>query len=182
MDGVCNPARKEFFFDRVISHESYNTPRYANDIALIRLSQDISFAEDYIKPVCLPITTTLVNQNVKNLILAGWGTTEKQVTSPELLKARLSVVPLDDCRAAHRRVTLDDKQICVKGSGNVDSCKGDSGGPLMFPNHLNGSGRYVQFGIVSAGAPGCGESDESKPGIYVKVQRYMNWILDKMQE
>lgn len=59
---------------------------------------------------------------------------------------------------------------------------GDSGGPLVFPTRVANSARYVQHGIVSLGAKGCGVLPDSKPGIYVRVQKYMNWILDNMRD
>lgn len=52
----------------------------------------------------------------------------------------------------------------------------------MSPTQVSNTARYVQFGIVSAGASGCGALADSKPGIYVRVQRYMNWILDNIRE
>lgn len=175
-DDFCNNDRREVFFEDFIVHESYDRPRFSNDIAIIRLSEDLSFASDYVKPVCLPITSDRLNYNVAKLIVAGWGTTENQTQATDLLKAPLTVVPISDCRTALKLNTATDDQICAKGKGMTDSCKGDSGGPLMFPFE-----RYIQFGVVSAGAKGCGELSESKPGIYVRVQNYMKWILDNMR-
>lgn len=115
--------------------------------------------------------------------MAGWGATEGYLHSSELVKAKLRVVPMDDCRAAlGQTLSFDEKQVCAQGRGIVDSCKGDSGGPLMWNGQLNGTAHYVQFGIVSAGDAYCGKRLVSKPGIYVKVQRYMNWILDNIEE
>lgn len=51
----------------------------------------------------------------------------------------------------------------------------------MYPSFVVNSAKYVQWGVVSVGAPGCGVLAESKPGIYVRVQKYMNWILDNME-
>lgn len=55
----------------------------------------------------------------------------------------------------------------------------------MLPKPFNGTLRHVQFGIVSAGDPRCAwlrESEKSKPGIYVNVKQYMDWILDTIEE
>ena len=51
----------------------------------------------------------------------------------------------------------------------IDSCKGDSGGPLLC--HKNG--RWTVFGITSFGE-GCGQ--QGKYGIYTKVPNYTKWI------
>lgn len=74
-------------------------------------------------------------------------------------------------------VKLENTQLCAGGDTRTDSCEGDSGGPLQFPAVL-GQSKYVQFGIVSYGAKGCG--DTSVPGIYCRVSSYMEWILDNM--
>lgn len=175
----CLPPRQEFFIDQLIVHPQYNNPKFANDIGLIRLSQRISFT-DHITPVCLPKNWALQNFLLKNLVITGWGTTEDNRPSPVLLQAKLSVVGINECQAVHKRVELTNNQICAKGPGIVDSCQGDSGGPLVFPSVLNGSPKYIQYAIVSAGGAGCGNGD-AKPGVYVRIQNYMNWILDNIR-
>lgn len=52
----------------------------------------------------------------------------------------------------------------------------------MIPAQVSKTARYVQYGIVSAGAPGCGVLSDTKPGIYVRVTQYMNWILDNIRD
>lgn len=123
LEGVCNNERQEILVDQVIPHATYDTPRFANDIALIRLTQEIAFSGDYVKPVCLPTTDDLVNRTFGYLVVSGWGTTEDNSPSVELLKARLNVVPIQDCRTAHRQNQLTDDQVCAKGKGIVDTCK-----------------------------------------------------------
>lgn len=105
-----------------IPHPSYNDPRYANDIALLRLSSDIDFGE-YVKPVCLPVTSVLLTKVVPFLIISGWGTTENNTASQDLLKGRVNVVPISDCRVAHRQNQLTDDQLCAKGKGIIDTCR-----------------------------------------------------------
>lgn len=121
-DGICNRERKEIFIEEQIHHESYNTPRYANDIGLLRLATDIDFSGEYVKPICLPMTNALVRQNFSYLIVSGWGTTENQTASTELLKARLDVLPIEDCRTALLNRVFNDDQVCAKGNGIVDTC------------------------------------------------------------
>lgn len=122
-DEVCNNDRREYFVEQVVSHERYNMPRYANDIGLIRVSQDINFDSDFVKPTCLPITNALVSRAVQNLIVSGWGTTETNAPSTELLRARLTVVPINDCKVALRQNQLTDDQLCAKGKGTIDTCQ-----------------------------------------------------------
>lgn len=62
-----------------------------------------------------------------------------------------------------------DTHICA-GIGDVDSCTGDSGGPLIARDE---NGTAVQVGIVSWGL-GCARQDS--PGVYVRVADYKDWI------
>ncbi|KPI92441.1 Serine protease easter [Papilio xuthus] len=64
--------------------------------------------------------------------------------------------------------------FCAGETGH-DSCKGDSGGPLMLETNYDGTYKYVQYGIVSYGPTQCGFE---KPGIYTDVRKFMKWILD----
>lgn len=59
--------------------------------------------------------------------------------------------------------------------------RGDSGGPLGFTMRINQSLQVVQFGIVSGGLSSCG-GNESTSEIAVRVQNYMDWILENIEE
>lgn len=78
-------------------------------------------------------------------------------------------------------------QFCAGGSGvfqgGKDSCKGDSGGPLMFLSDRGGSPKFYVAGVVSEG-PYCQRAAENQvpPGIYTRVSAFVQWILDNMRE
>ena len=62
----------------------------------------------------------------------------------------------------------------------VDSCNGDSGGPLFGQKLKRGSKTRTDFekpmflrGVVSFGASFCGQGS---PGVYTDVKGYMDWI------
>ncbi|KAJ9585582.1 hypothetical protein L9F63_002612, partial [Diploptera punctata] len=61
------------------------------------------------------------------------------------------------------------------GSGENDTCEGDSGGPLM----LKYDGRWIQIAITSHGME-CGSS--FFPGVYTRVTEYMEWIEENIRE
>ena len=83
-----------------------------------------------------------------------------------------------NARASYAKLQLTSKQLCAIGAPGVDSCRGDSGGPLITYGLYNTSDlRMIEFGIVSAGVVGCGHIN-STPGIYTQVASYMEWILD----
>ena len=65
---------------------------------------------------------------------------------------------------------IDESQICAAGLPGTDSCKGDSGGPMMF---LDSTSRYRIVGVTSFGTIKC---DSSVPGVYSRVSHYREWI------
>lgn len=72
----------------------------------------------------------------------------------------------------------ENQQMCVGGVPGEDSCGGDSGGPLMKVESLNGPPKYYFIGIVSFGATSCGAS--KTPAVYSKIAMYTTWILNNM--
>lgn len=62
-----------------IVHEKYSPAGKSqqNDIALLRLSQPAPYT-DFIRPICLPISTQVRNKDLDNvpLVVAGFGRTE----------------------------------------------------------------------------------------------------------
>lgn len=68
---------------------------------------------------------------------------------------------------------------CAGGVEGVDTCKGDSGGPLIYhASNLKGLPRMFQHGIVSVGID-CSLRG-SFPGVYTRITPFMKWILDNL--
>ncbi len=59
----------------------------------------------------------------------------------------------------------------------VDSCNGDSGGPLAYKKSKPEDPWYL-IGIVSYGTSLCGKGS---PGVYTKVTSYLDWIERNMK-
>ncbi|XP_063697740.1 serine protease grass-like isoform X2 [Culicoides brevitarsis] len=175
---ICAPPVQDIPIERIIPHPGFNQPRWANDIALLRLASEPDFSDLAVAPICLPVTQQLMTLSLKTLIVTGWGTTETLRRSNVLLKAHLPFVKSDVCEK-QLKIKLTPGQFCAGGDGLLDSCGGDSGGPLQYPAFLSGY-KYVQFGVTSFGTSGCGEN-EGVPGVYADVRHYMKWILDNLQ-
>jgi transmembrane serine protease 9 len=116
------------------------------------------------------------------LQVAGWGKTESRSSSNVKLKLSLPLVDQDQCNQVYGNVSvqLGYGQICAGGQRGKDSCRGDSGGPLMTVEALpDGSGRWSVVGVVSFGPSPCGMP--GWPGVYTKVQDFVPWILSKLR-
>ncbi|XP_052836121.1 melanization protease 1 [Drosophila gunungcola] len=167
-----------------IPHPQYpgNTRDQLNDIALLRLQNEIQFTE-FISPVCLP---TLASHRDalflgRKVVVSGWGRTETNFTSNIKLKADLDPVPTSDCnqRYASQRRTVTANQLCAGGEEGVDSCRGDSGGPLLLEDFSDGNSNYYIAGVVSYGPTPCGL--KGWPGVYTRVAAYLDWIENNVR-
>uniref|UniRef100_A0A0K8TDJ8 CLIP domain-containing serine protease n=1 Tax=Lygus hesperus TaxID=30085 RepID=A0A0K8TDJ8_LYGHE len=163
-----------------IVHPGYKPESFSkhphHDIAVIRLGTSVTFNK-LIRPICLPAKPELRAKNFEKKfpLVAGWGdTSHKGPKSKALLEVQLPVVEHGSCIDIYRkmRVNVTQDQLCAGGK-DKDSCTGDSGGPLMFPQ----SGKFYLIGIVSFGI-GCAEP--GYPGVYTRVTNYVDWINDKI--
>ncbi|KAK9881642.1 hypothetical protein WA026_017163 [Henosepilachna vigintioctopunctata] len=174
----CAPAVQDLLIESIHVHSEYSNRTNHNDIALMRLSRDADLSSEYVKPICLPIED-IPDVEGQLLTVVGWGLTETGGRSPVLKKAILPQVSLDKCRKLYeQRDTIVETQLCA-GGHKEDSCNGDSGGPLSLMVPLGRFSREVQFGIVSYGLKNCGT--EGYPGVYTRVNNYVQWILDTIR-
>lgn len=163
---------------QTIVHEKYRETPFAvyNDIALLRLKVTngsyCAMETRFVKSVCLPDETFPAG---KQCVISGWGATEMQRYSSQLLNAKVFLISEARCKAPHVYGSiLDDSMLCAGTlQGGVDSCQGDSGGPLVCENN----GTHYITGVVSWG-DGCGQ--KNKPGVYANVRAFTDWIRNKM--
>lgn len=79
------------------------------------------------------------------------------------------------------KLGFENKQLCAGGEQGVESCNGDSGGPLMFQNTDDPlKPFYYLVGIVSFGKTQCGT--QGVPVVYTRVGEYVDWITRKTQQ
>ncbi|XP_050356536.1 phenoloxidase-activating enzyme-like isoform X3 [Nymphalis io] len=177
----CNDPLIIVPIEKIIPHRDYNpdSPLRRHDIALLRLKDEAPYT-DFIRPICLPINDIMQTTSPKMLLVAGWGAiSDTKRFSNIKLHVELPYIPLKECQLSYeapsRKVTLWNGQICAGGVAGKDSCKGDSGGPLMYD-----TGRIHQVvGVVSFGTTPCGL--ENVPGVYTKVYEYLPWIRSQMK-
>ncbi|XP_068089840.1 transmembrane protease serine 9 isoform X2 [Hyperolius riggenbachi] len=157
---------------RVIQHPQFNPLTLDFDVAVVELSSSLTFNK-YIQPVCLPSALQKFPAGWKCMI-SGWGNIkEGNVSKPEVLqKASVGIIDQKICSVLYN-FSITERMICAGFlDGKVDSCQGDSGGPLACEES---PGVFFLAGIVSWGI-GCAQA--KKPGVYSRVTKLKDWILD----
>ncbi|XP_076766671.1 uncharacterized protein LOC143433270 [Xylocopa sonorina] len=161
-------------------HEDFRKGhRMNNDIALVLLKgRGISLGKD-VMPICLPTEDTEYVAGL-NCTISGFGSVETG-QSTHAKDLRYGWVPLLDqsvCRAeyVYGAGAISDGMFCAGYlDEGVDTCDGDSGGPLACLHN----GAFTLYGLTSWGQR-CGRAN--KPGVYVRVSHYRQWIDQKIKE
>ena len=156
----------------VTRHPLYNSSTLENDLAILKLKNASA-----VTPLNLPAVsgTALYPENTVGTVI-GWGATKKLTDSNIYLyplKLNQGSVPIaydQTCSNELGRYFRGETMMCAGqkassagASGAVDSCYGDSGGPLIVDD---GFGNKVQIGVVSWGVE-CGTS--LTRGVYSEV-------------
>ncbi|XP_077971610.1 uncharacterized protein LOC120346218 isoform X2 [Styela clava] len=180
--GTTNPSKHHLSMQarkikRIIVHKDYSFP--TADIALIQFDSPVPIGE-FINPICLP--NGEVTDDDKLCRAAGWGVARVQdiisgIPSDDLMEVGLKKLNLKVCMSGYAGSTtgqyINSKMLCAGSiTGMVDTCMGDSGGPLMC-QRCGGCSWYLS-GITSFGARHCGSPN--KPGVYTDVLQYEKWI------
>jgi trypsin len=98
--------------------------------------------------------------------ISGWGTTSESASNTQdtLRAATVDVLADSSCSSAYGSDYDSSTMLCAGfQSGGVDTCSGDSGGPLQASI---GSGDYRLVGITGWG-DGCARANA--PGVYTRV-------------
>ncbi|KAI8042888.1 serine protease easter-like [Drosophila gunungcola] len=97
--------------ERKIIHPQFNVGEtYKNDIALLRLSQEVQFS-DYIKPICL-----FAHQQETSFVVASWRKTEDGKKSNRLQATSVDKVVRQLCNNYFWMDLDDESQICARSS------------------------------------------------------------------
>lgn len=177
---VDNQQVDRFIQERSVStmivHPRYNPAVLTDDIALFKLDSPVRFNYNT-QPISLPEKGDNFTGKIGSI--AGFGTISPggQEILPRVLQvAELPILSNEECRDMFRsaRVVKNvlSNEVCAGyREGGIDSCKGDSGGPLttFCPSRR----AWVLVGIVSNGIK-CARPN--LPGVYMRVTSYLDWI------
>ncbi|RVE48787.1 hypothetical protein evm_006561 [Chilo suppressalis] len=175
MDDMVVQVGARFLYDRqarvhdvlsFVIHEDYNKATlFACDIALLFLSSPIKFGNKTKKAV-LVNNGKWMNTAERHFKATGWGQVEYggPVSEKGLMMTNLRFVPSKRCSRLHK-VNMTADMFCLYGEGVTDTCKGDSGGGILWND--------LVVGVTSHG-DGCAKKD--KPSVYSNVWYFRNWI------
>jgi len=161
----------------IYRHPGYDNWTLANDLALLRLERAATLGSpiDLATAANAPLFST---GEIATVI--GWGATYEQPPGTpqypdELREVRVPVVSDIQCALAYGSDLILPDMLCAGDMifGGVDSCFGDSGGPLFVEVDAAIEPAYLHIGIVSSGndcaLPGW-------PGLYTRTANYTEWI------
>lgn len=154
---------------RVVRHRGFDMRTLYNDISILTIDQPATFTKN-IHPICLPGGSRAYAGLVATVI--GWGSLRESGPQPSVLQeVSIPIWTNSECRLKYGAAApggIVEHMICA-GKASMDSCSGDSGGPLM----VNEGGKWNQVGVVSWGI-GCGKGQY--PGVYTRVTAFLPWI------
>ncbi|XP_058811598.1 uncharacterized protein LOC131676532 [Topomyia yanbarensis] len=174
IDDASNKFAQQYKIASFKRHPEHRFSSFYNDIAIITLERAASI-NDAVTPACLWNSEIV---EFPRLEAAGFGQTSFAGSkTPILLKVQLSPIKNEECRNHHQsdnrrlRQGIIDTQVCAQDN-KMDTCLGDSGGPLQIKLMSNHRSTPYVVGITSFGAF-CGTST---PSVYTRVSSYIPWI------
>ncbi|XP_078252967.1 granzyme K-like [Rhinoraja longicauda] len=165
-----NESSKQIFhIKRQIPHPKFSGETMENDIMLLELENN-AMINNYVKVLKLPGGMVKDLDAGTSCIVAGWGATGLFDNSDTLQEVTVEVIDRNTCNSKdyyNHQPEVTPNMICAGDSeGRGDSCKDDSGGPLVCNGKYRG---IVSFGTLCA--------DPKKPGVYTFVSdKYLCWI------
>uniref|UniRef100_A0A452ICI3 Peptidase S1 domain-containing protein n=1 Tax=Gopherus agassizii TaxID=38772 RepID=A0A452ICI3_9SAUR len=180
---LSNPSRCRISspVSQIFVHPNYSSTWKSADIALLQLTEPVQYTNE-ILPICLPGPSHSFPDNHMCWV-TGWGRIDSEVSLPPpktLQEVQVQLIDTAACNALYNidpamnigRDPVKPDMICASyAEGQRDSCQGDSGGPLACDHN----GTWFLMGIVSWGE-GCGQPN--RPGVYVRMVAYGEWIWE----
>uniref|UniRef100_A0A182NPP7 Peptidase S1 domain-containing protein n=1 Tax=Anopheles dirus TaxID=7168 RepID=A0A182NPP7_9DIPT len=166
----------------LIVHPEYDANHVNYDIALVKLSSDISYTE-YVQPICLWDRSTEEHKLVGTWgTVVGFGLDESDKISESLREARVPVVSLIECLESNPELfgpKLNSRMICAGNRDGIGPCNGDSGGGLFF----NFDDVWYIRGMVSFTKPreDANTCDLKQFTVFTDIAKYLDWIKMHMR-
>lgn len=140
MVGTRNLWHSETRFElaEISRHPSYNKPRMANDIAIVKIDGTFTFSAD-VKPIKLSKDRVKGNTQTQ---CVGWGRFGDIPDAHLLRVVRVKTISTVDCQEKLRTLAHE-SNMCTLAEGNEKVCQENAGGPLVLNNELVGITNWV---------------------------------------
>lgn len=153
---------------KVIRHPLHHKNTKDYNIALVKLNRPLKEYNEYMRPICLP-DQSISFSGGEICTVTGFGLeNEAEKLGKKLRSIDVPILTSEECRRKVR--WLSDSMLCSGYTERIlDTCKGDSGGPLACYSKE----KFYLGGIISHGKR-C--SRVRSPNIYTNVKYLMPWI------
>uniref|UniRef100_G1QFW6 Peptidase S1 domain-containing protein n=1 Tax=Myotis lucifugus TaxID=59463 RepID=G1QFW6_MYOLU len=150
-------------------HPRYNNRTNNHDIMLVKLHSPATLSPT-VNTIYLPSSC---KGSGTSCTVSGWGITTKDgATKPsELMCSNVNIISAQECKQSYRALLRKYMLCAAAPNGLSNSCKGDSGSPLICEGSLQG--------LVSAGHFPC--ILPFKPVIYTRLCMYRKWLYNTMK-
>jgi secreted trypsin-like serine protease len=162
----------------IFIHDDWNpnTDRFNDDIAILMMENEISFA-NFIRPICLWNSAT--EASVDEGIVVGWGKSINSSAYHESTPKELRVPIIHDNQKCYHEDYIfaklgSEKTFCA-GKEGIGVCTGDSGSGLF----IEVDNVFYLKGIVSSSLRDLSGCYTKNFAIYTNVMKYLDWIESK---
>ncbi|XP_042556123.1 kallikrein-4 [Dipodomys spectabilis] len=162
LEAEQEPGSRKLQASLSIQHPDYNHPFLANDLMLIKLNESVVESHT-IRSIAV---ATQCPTPGESCLVSGWGLLRNGRLPSRLQCVNISVVSEEQCKEVFSPVYHYSMFCAGGGPDGKDSCNGDSGGPIVCNQHLQG--------LVSLGLDKCGQP--SVPSVYTNLCKFTNWI------
>eukprot|EP01023_Acetabularia_acetabulum_P029413 TRINITY_DN2774_c0_g2_i2.p1 TRINITY_DN2774_c0_g2~~TRINITY_DN2774_c0_g2_i2.p1 ORF type:complete len:413 (-),score=53.53 TRINITY_DN2774_c0_g2_i2:360-1598(-) len=179
-------------------HNDYQAstgPLTGNDLAIIKVGQEMSGygATPTIRRDHWKYAQNIADIEYTQYTVLGWGFMNfDEAASPSkfreavlpLQMGRLRLIDIDTCNSiiqeVYPQVVVDKERMLCAQNDEQDTCKGDSGGPLIYEDDLLSPFHDLLVGLTSWGVERYCEG-LGFPGVYTNISYYNDWIENTMK-
>lgn len=154
---------------RIVIHPNYNNTTLNNDVALVQLQNPVTNAQ------ILPLISGNPLLANATATIVGWGALSEEdanngIYPKRLHEAKVPIVTNATCKKSYGHHQIDGNKLCAGlAAGGIDTCEGDSGGPLMVQQ-----GQMWHLAGITSYGTGCAEP--LYYGIYTRISKYLDFI------
>ncbi|KAK9751282.1 Trypsin [Popillia japonica] len=183
------PDIQSHHVSKITRHPQYNFEKFANDIAVIRLSNRAEFT-DVVRPICLWQGPKDIDHLIGKLgTVVGWGYDEDGKLTEELTKLEMPVVSKEVCIYSlldfYSSFTTVDT-YCAGFLNGTTTCNGDSGGGMVFQRDTENPNKNVYHlrGLISLSVALQNEAkcDPKHYVVLTDVAKYLEFIEEAMTQ